>query len=342
MPIGDRRVLSLGLVILTAATLLVRSAAAQTVVRASLDGPIEGPSAPFFVALDHGYFQRRGLTVRFEPAATVLDPITRVAAGTFQMGVADLNALIRWRDQNPGAPVRAVFVVYDRVPYAVIARRSRGIALPKDLEGKRLGAPAASASSAQWPLFAKLNNIDAAKVTIEPMGIPVRDPMLAAGQIDAIAADAFRSFIDLKDRGVPVNDLVVWRMADYGLRLYGNVIIVNAKFADANPKAVSDFLAAFLQGLKDTVKNPAAAIPSVLQRNDVAKKDVELERLRMAIRENILTPDVLAHGYGDVDPVRLQAALDQLELTAKFKTKPTPAQVFDASFLPPIEVRKVN
>lgn len=335
------RLLSAALVAMSAATFLAPRAAAQTIVRLTLDGPIEGPVAPFFVAQNAGYYQKHGLTVRIEPASGALEPITRVASGNFEMGFADLNALIRWRDQNPGKPILAVFMVYDRAPYAIIARR-RGIAVPKDLEGKRLGAPTASASAAAWPLFAKLNNIDSSKVAVEQVSQAVRTPMLASGQIDAITALAFRGFIDLKDRGVPVNDLLLWRMMEYGVHLYGNTIIVSDKFARENPAAVSGFLAAYLQGLKDTVKNPPAAVGPVLQRNDVARKDVELERLRMAIRENILTPEVLAKGYGDVQPARLQIALDQLELTYKFKTKPNPAQVFDASFLPPAAARKVN
>jgi len=265
-----------------------------------------------------------------------------VASGTFQIGVADSNLLMRWRDQNPAAPVKPVFIVYNRAPYAIIARKSRGFAVPKDLEGKRLGAPTGSASSAQWPLFAHLNGIDPAKVKIESVGIPVRDPMLAAGQIDAITAFAFRSYIDLKDRGVPVNDLVVWRMMDYGLQVYGNAIIVNDKFATENPQAVAGFLAAFLRGLRDTVADPAAAVASVVRRNEVARREVELERLRMALRENILTPEVRANGFGGVDAARLQTAIDQQALIFKFKAKPTPAQAFDASFLPPAEERKLN
>ena len=212
--------------------------------------------------------------------------------------------------------------------------------VPKNLEGKQLGAPAASASSVQWPLFAKLNDIDAAKVKIEPVGLPVRDPMLAAGQIDAITGFAFRSYIDLKDRGVPVNDLLLWRMADFGVQAYGNAIIVNGKFAKENPKAVAGFLAAFLRGLKDTAANPTAAIASVIQRNEVAKREVELERLRMALRENIVTPEVRVDGFGGVNPARLQAAIDQQALIFKFKTKPTLEQAFDASFLPPAQERK--
>ena len=66
-----------------------RPAAAQTGIRFTLDGAIAGPAAPYLVAQDKGYYQREGLTVRVEPAATAMEPITRVASGDFQMGVAD-------------------------------------------------------------------------------------------------------------------------------------------------------------------------------------------------------------------------------------------------------------
>jgi NitT/TauT family transport system substrate-binding protein len=325
-----------------AVMLLARPAAAQTSVRFSLDGPFEGPDAPYLIAQDKGYYQRHGVTMRIEAAASAMEPITRVASGAFQMGVADINLLMRWQDQNPGGAIKAVFIVYNRPPYAIVTRRSRGLAVPKDLEGKRLGVPAASASGAQWPLFAKLTDTDPAKVKIEAVGIAVREPMLAAGQIDAITAFAYRSYVDLKDRGVPVNDLVVWRMPDYGLLGYGNAIIVNEKFATENPQAVTGVLAALVRGLKDTIANPTAAIASVIQRNEVAKREVELERLRMALRENILTPDVRLNGFGGADTARMQAAIDQQALIYRFKTKPTPAQVFEGAFLPPAAERKLN
>ena len=113
-----------------------------------------------------------------------------------------------------------------------------------------------------------------AKVTIENIGPPLREPMLAAGQVDAITGLSFSSFINLNDKGVPVDDIVVLLMADYGVDLYGNAIIVNPKFAGAQPEAVRGFLRAFLKGLKETVKSPAAAIGVVLKHNDALKKEL--------------------------------------------------------------------
>jgi NitT/TauT family transport system substrate-binding protein len=132
-------------------------------------------------------------------------------------------------------------------------------------------------------------------------------------------------------------------MADYGVNLYGNSILVNPKFAAEKPEVVKKFLRAFVKGLHDTVKSPAIAVDSVIKRNDVAKKDVELERLQMALRDNILTAEVKANGFGTVDMARLDKAIEQIGLTYQYKNaKPKAADVFDASFLPAAADLKTN
>jgi NitT/TauT family transport system substrate-binding protein len=319
----------------------VRPAAAQTSIKFSLDGRLEGLAATFFLPQDRGYFKSEGLDVTVDEATTALEPITRVASGAYEMALADINTLIRYRDQHPSSPLKAVFMLYNKPPFAIVARRSRGITDPKQLEGKKLGTPPVGMTF-EWPLFAKLNNVDAAKVTIETIGFPVRAPMLAAGQIDAALGYSFRLYVDLKDRGVPVDDIVLMPMADYGLKLYGNAIIVNPKFAAEKPEAVRGFLHAFLQGLKEIVHRPAEAVDTIMRRDDTVKRDVELERLRMAIRDNIVTPEVRANGFGAVDLARLAESIDQIGLVYTFKAKPKAEDIFDASFLPPASERKVH
>jgi NitT/TauT family transport system substrate-binding protein len=316
-------------------------AAAQTSIKFSLDGRLEGLAATFFLPQDRGYFKSEGLDVTVDEATTALEPITRVASGAYEMALADINTLIRYRDQHPSSPLKAVFMLYNKPPFAIVARRSRGITEPKQLEGKKLGTPPVGVTF-EWPLFAKLNNVDAAKVTIETIGFPVRAPMLAAGQIDAALGYSFRLYVDLKDRGVPVDDIVLMPMADYGLKLYGNTIIINPKFAAEKPEAVRGFLRAFLQGLKEIVHRPAEAVDSIMRRDDTVKREVELERLRMAIRDNIVTPEVRANGFGAVDFARLAESIDQIGLVYTFKAKPKAGDIFDASFLPPAADRKVH
>ena len=318
-------------------------AGAQQAVKFSLDFKFEGPSAPFVVGLDRGYYKAEGLDVTIDSAAGSLEPINRVASGSYDMGFGDINSLIKFRDANPGTPIKAIFMLYNKPAFSVVGRKSRGVTKPKDLEGRKLGAPAADGAFAQWKIFVQANGIDASKVTIENVGFPVREPMLQSGQVDAITGFSFSSFINLKTMGVPADDIMVMLMADYGVNLYGNTIIVNPKFAAEKPEAVKGFLRAFLKGLRDTASNPATAVDSVLKRNDVARKEVELERLRMALRRNILTPEVKANGYGGVDAARLEKSIEQIALTYEFKNpKPKAGDAFDASFLPPAADRKAN
>ena len=323
--------------------LISAACSAETPIKFSLDFKFEGPSAPFLLPLDKGYYKAEGVNVSIDAATGSPQSIARVAGGVYDMGFADINALIRYRDANPAVPLKAVFMVYNRPPYAVIGRKSRGIKTPKDLEGRILGAPAADISFAQWPIFVKANGIDAGKVKIENVGFPVREPMLAAGQVDAVTGFSFATFVDLKDKGVPVGDITVLLMADTGVDLYGSAIFVNPKFAAEHGDSVRGFLRAYLKGLKETVKAPAAAVETVLKRNDTAKKPAELERLNIAIRDNIVTPEVKANGYGGIDPARFENAIEQLGLTAKWKVaKPKLDDVFDASFLPGDADRKIK
>jgi NitT/TauT family transport system substrate-binding protein len=178
-------------------------------------------------------------------------------------------------------------------------------------------------------------------VTLENIAVPVRVPMLAAGQLDAVLGYSFRVYIDLKDRGVQPDDIVMMLMANHQLKLYGSAIIVNTKFAAENPEAVRGFLRAVTKGLRDTVRQPAAAVDSVLRREEVAKKDVELERLRMALKDNIVTPEVRANGFGAIDTARLEESINQIGLVYTYKNRPKPEDIFDPAFLPTAAERKV-
>src|SRR5262245_35372004 len=329
--------------LLPATFLTTVAMAAETTIRFSLNYEIDGLSAPFLLPLDKGYYKAEGLNVTVDPASGSQEAIERVVSGVYEMGLADINALIKFRDVKRDAPVKAVFIFYNRPQYAVIGRKSRGVNNPKDLEGKILGAPAADAAYAVWPIFVQTTGIDTSKIKIENVSFPVREPMLAAGQVDAITGFSVSSFIDLKDRGVPLDDVVVMLMADYGLELYGSAIIVNSTFAAEHPEAVSGFLRAFVQGLKDTVKQPSSALGSGLKQDATLRKNVERDRMTMTIRENIVTPEVKEHGYGGIDAERFARAIDQLALAYKFKSgKPKAEDIFDPSFLPPAASRKYN
>src|SRR6185436_2319351 len=163
------------------------AALAQTPVKFTLDWRFEGPAAPFTVALDKGYFKAEGLDVTIDTGNGSRESIPRVASGTYDIGAGDVNSLIRFRDENPSIDLKAVMMVYDRPPFAIVGRKSKGIAPdPKSLAGKKFGAPAADGAYAQWPIFKSVNSLDDSTMKFENVGFPVREPMLASGEVDAV------------------------------------------------------------------------------------------------------------------------------------------------------------
>lgn len=322
------------LVMTVAAVVLSAPALAETEMPFALDWKFEGPAAPYFHALDAGYFAEEGLSVSISEGSGSLDAIPKVATGAFPVGFADINSLMRFLDQNPGAPVTAVMMVYDKPPFAIVGRKSLGIEEPSDLMDKVLGAPPPDGAWAQFPIFAAETGIDTSRITVEPVGFPTREPMLAEGNVAAITGFSFSSTLNLKRLGVPAEDISVLLMADYGVDLYGNAIIVNTDFAAQNPDLVTGFLRAVGRGWKDAIATPGAAVDALIKRNPAADPALETERLQMAIDANVLTDFVKENGMGTVDPARLASAIEQTKSVYEFQSDPDASLYFDASFLP--------
>ena len=215
-----------------------------------------------------------------------------------------------------------------------MGRKSLGINAPADLAGKVLGAPPPDGAWAQFPIFAAENDLDVDSITVEPVGFPTREPMLAEGKVASVTGFSFSSTLNLKRLGVPADDISVILMADNGVDLYGNAIIVNTDFAAENGEAVTGFLRAVAKGWASAVADPAKAVDALIKRNPAADAGLETERLQMAIDANVLTDYVATNGMGGIDADRMTSAIEQTKSVYEFQGEPDAAKYFDASFLP--------
>ncbi len=311
-------------------------------IQFSLDRPIDASAAPFVLAATRGLFSSQGLAVNSNIASGSPDGIARVAAGTSDFALVDINELIRFRDKPGAPPIKAVFVLFNKAPYAIIARKSRGVHALSDIEGKTLGVAEGDLSIRLWPALARQNGIKVAGVKQNRISAAVREPMLSAGQVDAVTGFSYLSGVNLRDRGVPADDLAVLRYADYGCEAYGFALIVNPAFAASKPEAVKGFLRAVIAGTHLAIKQPAQAADEVVSRMDGGSHDLELERLHTVIRDNILTGEVKRDGIGGIDPARFDRSTDQSAEDSKSQKRPTAADIFDDSFLPPLGGRLIN
>jgi NitT/TauT family transport system substrate-binding protein len=313
-----------------------------TAIQFTLDRPLDASDAPFVLASARGLFRAENLAVATNIAGGPADAITRVASGSSDFALVDINVLMRFRDKADAAPVKAVFVLFNKAPYAIIARKSRGVRALSDMEGKTLGVADGDFSVWFWPALAHQNGIKFASVKLAKFSPAVREPMLSAGQVDAVNGFSYLAGVNLRDRGVPADDLTVLHYADYGCEAYGFALIVNPAFAAAKPEAVKAFLRAVIAGTRLAIKDPAKAVDDVLTQMEGGARDLELARLRAIIGDNILTDEVKRNGIGDIDPARFARSVDQLAEDVKFRVKPAVTDIFDDSFLPASSGRLIN
>lgn len=305
-----------------------------TPIKFQLDWRFEGPSAFFLLPHAKGYFKDAKLDVTIDAGNGSGGTVTRVASGTYDMGFADLAALMEFHANNPDAPNKpvAVMMVYNNTPAAVLALKKSGIKAAADLNGKKLGAPVFDAGRKAFPIFQKANNVS--NVNWVSMDPPLRETMLARGDVDAITGFSFTSLLNLEARGVKADEIVVMPYADYGVKLYGNAIIASPKLIKENPAAVKAFLTAFAKGAKEVMGKPDAAIEFVKQRDGIINTQLETRRLNMAIDAVVASPDARKEGFGQVVPGRLSLMASQVSDAFNTKTRVSPDAVWNASMLP--------
>ncbi|ACB33366.1 NMT1/THI5 like domain protein [Leptothrix cholodnii SP-6] len=315
--------------------------AQESAIKFQLDWRFEGPAALFLLPVNKGYFKAEKLNVTVDAGNGSGGTVTRVASGSYDMGFADLAALMEFHANNPTAPNKpvAVMMVYNNTPAAVLALKKSGIRKPADLAGKKMGAPVFDAGRKAWPIFAKANGVT--NVTWTAMDPPLRETMLVRGDIDAITGFSFTSLLNLESRGVKAEDVVVLPYPQYGVKLYGNAIIVGEEFLKKNPEAVKGFLRAFTKGMKDVIADPKASVAIVKERDGIINADLELRRLQLALDATVLTPDARAEGFGAINGPRLSLMASQVSDAFATKDRVKADAVWNGAYLPTAAERAI-
>jgi NitT/TauT family transport system substrate-binding protein len=334
MKVVVRSALLLGSVLLWTMPSAFAAAQVPTKVRVVLNFAADGGAAGFYHALERGYFREFGLDVELEPSKGSADAITRTASHASEMGVGDISTLVEFASRRPEIAPKAVFILHNRSPQAVISLRSSGIAKLVDLQGRVLGQGPADAPSRMFPALAHIAGLDLGRIEIRQFSPQLRDTMLLTKQVDAVTGFDSTVLFNLKANSLPLDDVRVIYYADNGLDVYGNAFLANPEFLQAHPDAVAAFVRAAARGWREAIADPAAAMESLGKHNNLAKLDIERERLAWLGSHQIVTATTRLQGIGAYDRDRLARNISEVGKAFGLARLPDVTEIYDERFLP--------
>jgi NitT/TauT family transport system substrate-binding protein len=321
---------------LVAAVVAGGPAAAQgsTKIKFTLGWKTQGSDAAFLVAKDKGYFAQEGLDVTIDQGEGSAATVTRIMGGAYDAGFGDINAIIQNAATRDDAPVM-VYMMWNRPPFAIVAKATSGIKTPKDLEGRVVGGAPGTPTTRMFPVFAKRNGVDLTKVKFQNMAPNLQEPMLIRDQIDAAMVFTITSYFNLvQNRQDPDKDYRWLTFGDYGLDLYSNGMMVSKKLIKENPKAVAGLVRAVNRAALDVAADQNLAMAAVQRFDNLVDMEVERRRLKFSLTNLMVSPENAEVGLGDLKDDRLAAAIAIVVEGYELPRTPQPSEVFDRSFLP--------
>ena len=306
-------------------------------VRFTLDWAFQAPNAFAIVARERGFYREAGVDVAIDRGQGSGSVPVSLAAGTHDIGYADLSPTLRFLAENPTRDLVAIAILHDRSPLCVITRADGPVRTPADLAGRRLAAPDNDAARQLFPAFARAAGLDAARVTFLSVSPALREPMFLRREVDGITAHIATAGIALQGLGLRPEDQRVFMYNDHGLDLYGGAILTTRAYIARNPDVVRRVVAASIRGFLSQAADPAGAMEILRRVEPLTDVALELARHRLTMERLVVTDHVRRNGISSVVPARLEKSLEAVQQA--FNLPPTfqAAQLYTPEFLPPAD-----
>jgi len=301
MMISFRQTVRIGAVAIALVLLNLHAEAAElTPANIRLDFIVGGKHAPWFVALDKGFYAKRGLAATIQSSTGSADTVRTIGAGGADFGFADIGTTIVARSR--GTPVQTV-AQFGYVPATIMWREDTDIKKLKDLEGKSY---AISPGQAQWflmPAYCRINKVDYKAIRIQETAAPLQPAALVAKRADFIvmyrASNDEIAEMAATKQGIKLKRIF---MKDTGLDIYGTGLIVKDDDVKKRPEFVRAYVEGTLEGLRYARDNQEEALRILLKHKPELDPYLTTVQLKNALTEVFLPLESIQSGLGYMRP----------------------------------------
>jgi len=262
-----------------------------------------GRHSYIFYALEKGYFSEEGLDVTVARGQGSYDVAKQVANGVAQFGIVDTTAIILARG-NDQIPIKAIAMIYAKLPSATFVMKDSGISRPQDLVGRTIAGATAGSGRALFGVYAKLAGFDASKVQWVNAPSDSLPAALISGRVDGI--NNFVLSAPLLQRMATPKEVLALPFSDVGMDAYAQALTTSESVINSNPDLVRRVARATIRGLRGAIENPQEAGAIIHQYQREVDPD-------LAAGETIILSDLARLPnvpLGTIDADRMKKTID--------------------------------
>ena len=280
------------------------SAQANDRIHLQTDWIPSGEHAPYYGAWEKGIFAEHGFDITITRGYGSGDTVVKLAAGSFDFGVADIGAVMTARAKE-NVPVRTIATLYTHSPHSLFVLESSGITDFSDLEGKRIGITPGNSHRVYFPSIAAASGTDPDRIRWVNMDGGAMATQLIAGNIDAAPFFSIHHYFQNKAAESVGESITVLPFVEVGFAIYSATLIASDRMIDEQPELVERFVAAVHAAFEWARDNPAEACELHIVRVPEVQFDDCMGSLSATL-EFVFNDHSAETGLGGVSPERAE------------------------------------